>query len=80
MRLSQKRDFVTVQQKDAPWGASRGFKDRSLNPEHFTPLTIQSDVRVLLRRAMKALKADAWLNFDDGLILLFTDYRFTIRV
>ena len=44
-----------AQTKDAPWGASRGLKDRSLNLEHFPPLTVQPGVRVVLRRAMKAV-------------------------
>jgi hypothetical protein len=42
------------QRKDAPEGASWVFKDRSLNLEHFPPLTVQPGVRVVLRRAMKA--------------------------
>ena len=41
------------------------FKDRSLNPEHFPPLTVQSDARVMLRRAMKAVYLSSFYGRAD---------------
>jgi hypothetical protein len=57
--------FQGPKKKDAPAGASSGFKDRSLNLEHFPPLAVQPGVRVVLRRAMKALLRAGGLYFDD---------------
>ena len=64
--------FRCPKKKDAPAGASSGFKDRSLNLEHFPPLAIQPGVRVVLRRAMKALLvAGVSSDFDDRLVFCF---------